>query len=245
MHCRAAGMLHRRRLTWTRLGRYIWLHRLLAAVHVYPVTERILRKRPLHRRLRPSGVAYRITSLDQLGIEAEMFVEETYLPALQGGSIETVIDLGCNAGWFALWLANADPGRSHVGLLVDAHPRMVSEARWHLAHNSLLDCTVVHGAVGLPLTEAVTTFHLHPSSSASSVLTYKPGKQLPVKGAIVDVTVPAISVGSTWRRMFDDRRVDLLKIDIEGLELELLVHEGVFLQKRVGGVVMGWHKWFV
>lgn len=226
-----------------RLGRHRWLHRLVALLHIYPLAEVFLRRFPLQRRLEPNGLVYRLTSLDQLSIEYGMFTAQEYARALGDQSVETFIDLGCNAGWFALWLSARGRDRRCIGLLVDAHPRMVAEAAWHLKQNGLANCVVVHGAVGVRPGKSWTTFHVHPSSVASSVLPYQPGKQHPVKGRITDVTVPAVSVGSEWNGRFGNMAVDLLKVDIEGKELDFVAYESGFLQKRVTRVVVEWHKW--
>jgi FkbM family methyltransferase len=227
-----------------RIGNHRWLHNVAAALHVYPIAGAWLRRFPLQRRLKPSGTVYRITSLDELTTEFELFIEESYSPAIDGRPIETFIDLGCNAGWFALWLA-ARGESPKIGLLIDAHPRMVAEAAWHLRKNGLSRYVLIHGAVGLPPGQALTTFHVHPTSSASSVLPYQPDKQLPVKGRIADVEVPAVSVASEWNRHFGDVAVDLLKVDIEGTELDLMTYESDFIRERVRRIVVEWHKWCV
>jgi FkbM family methyltransferase len=121
---------------------------------------------------------------------------------------------------------------------------MATEAAWHMKRNGL-SCAVVHGAVGLPPGESSTTFHVHPSSSASSVLAYQEGKQHPVKGRITQVTVPAISVASEWKSRFGDTAVDLLKLDVEGKELDFVTYEGAFLERHVRALIVEWHKWSV
>src|SRR5712692_2094473 len=228
-----------------RLGRHRSLHTLVAVLQVVPIVDMVFGHLPCRRRLRRAGYVYRVTSLDQLSLESGLFKREEYGPAINGHRVATFIDLGCNAGWFTLWLVdrNADP--SMRGLLVDAHPRMVAEAIWHVKQNRLANCFVVHGAVGLPVGQSSTTFHLHPSASASSVLPYQPGKQLPAKGRIVEVDVPAVSVSTEWSSRFGDSSVDLLKIDIEGKELDFVVNEARFLQQRVKRIVIEWHKWCV
>lgn len=228
-----------------RLGRHRWLHRLVAAIRIVPVADLVLRRFPLERRFKPTAIVYRVTSLDQFSIATGLFMRDEYGPVLDGQPVETIIDLGCNAGWFTLWLSARKPGSRLSGLLIDANPRMVAEAEWHLRRNGLRDCFVVHGAVGLPPGQSFTTFHIHPSSAASSVLEYQPEKQLPVKGKITDVTVPAISVAVEWRRQFGDSAVDLMKVDIEGKELDLAVSEASFLHQHVRRVAIEWHKWCV
>jgi hypothetical protein len=72
-----------------------------------------------------------------------------------------------------------------------------------------------------------------------------PGKQLPVKGKIMDVLVPTVSVASEWEERFGDATVDLMKVDIEGKELDFVTYESEFLQQRVRSIVVECHKWCV
>jgi FkbM family methyltransferase len=227
------------------LGSHRSLHTLVALLHVVTIADVVLGRFPLRRRLKRAGYVYRVTSFDQLSLESGLFKREEYAPAINGHSVATFIDLGCNAGWFTLWLTDRNADLRMRGLLIDAHPRMVAEAIWHVKQNRLTNCFVVHGAVGLPPGQASTTFHLHPSTSASSVLPYQPGRQLPAKGKIIDVNVPAISVSSEWEARFGGSSVDLLKVDIEGKELDFVVNEAAFLQQRVKRIVVEWHKWCV
>jgi FkbM family methyltransferase len=104
---------------------------------------------------------------------------------------------------------------------------------------------VVFGAVGLPPDTPTAVFHVLPSASQSSLLEHNSDIQLPVKGHITDVTVPAVSIGSEWRTHFDDTPVDLLKLDIEGNELDFIRYEGKFLTERVRAILLEWHKWHV
>jgi FkbM family methyltransferase len=187
-------------------------------------------------------MAYRVTSLDQLSLEHEVFVHESYSPAVVDYAVGSFIDLGCNAGWFALWLSTVQPNPQRVGLLIDAHPRMVAEATWHMYRNGLSRCTVMHGAVGLPPNVGSAVFHLHPSIAASSLLSAKPRDQLPVKGRVEDLVVPSIFVQQEWNRLFGSADVDLMKIDIEGTELDFVRHEGQFLWDRVRRLIVEWHK---
>lgn len=225
-----------------QLGRFRWLHHAVAALRIYPMAGFVLRRFPLQRRLRPSGVVYRVTSLDQLSLEHELFVHQTYAPAVVDYTIGSFVDLGCNAGWFALWLSTVQPNPQRSGLLIDAHPNMVAEASWHLNRNGLSHYVVTHGAVGLPADVSSATFYLHPSTSASSLLPAKPQTQLPVKGKVADVIVPAISVQDEWNRLFGTTGIDLMKIDIEGAELDLVQREGAFLRDRVERLIVEWHK---
>jgi FkbM family methyltransferase len=219
------------------------VHHAVAALSIYRWTGPLLARFPVYRRLRPSGLVYRITSLDQFGIADEMFAQRTYAAVLAEPPIDTFIDLGCNAGWFALWLEAEMPNPERSGLLVDANQFIVAEAEWHVMRNRLEHEQVVYGAAGLPPDAASAVFHILPSASQSSLLEYEEGKQLPVKGRIKDVTVPAISVRREWQARCGERTVDLMKIDIEGNELDLIRYEGEFLQAKVRTILLEWHKW--
>lgn len=201
-----------------------------------------MRHFPLYRKLKPEGLTYRLTSLDQIGIADEMFGRGAYSSVLELGTVATFIDLGCNAGWFALYLANERPGVERRALLIDANPRLVDDARWHMDRNHLANHRVVFGAVGLPAGTQTAVFHVNPSASQSSLLAYETGKQLPVKGRIVDITVPAVSTAEEWRKACGGH-VDLLKLDIEGNELDFVRNEGEFLRNQVRAVLLEFHKW--
>jgi FkbM family methyltransferase len=122
---------------------------------------------------------------------------------------------------------------------------MVSEAAWHLNRNGLEQWVVRHGAVGLAPGEPQAKFHVYPSSAASSVLPFERGHQLPVKGKAIEISVPAVSVGDEWQKLFGDAPVDLLKVDVEGKELDFFNYEASFIQQRVRRIVLEWHKWTV
>lgn len=219
------------------------MHHAVAALSIYRWTGPLLARFPIQRRLRPSGLVYRISSLDQFGIADEMFVQRTYEAVLGEPPIDTFIDLGCNAGWFALWLEAEMPNSERIGLLVDANEFLVAEAEWLLKRNRLEHEQAVYGAVGLPPDSTSAVFHILPSASQSSLLEYDPGEQLPIKGRIKDVTVPAISVQREWQARCGERPVDLMKIDIEGNELDFIRYEGKFLRAKVRTILLEWHKW--
>jgi FkbM family methyltransferase len=130
-------------------------------------------------------------------------------------------------------------------LLIDADERMVAEARWHLSRNHLKHLEIVFGAVGLPAEMTSATFHLHASSAASTLLDYDAHTQPPVKGRIKTVTVPAVSIAHEWRLRFGETPVDLVKMNIEGAELDVIRHERDFFRDQVFAAIIQWHKWHV
>lgn len=213
-------------------------------MRIHPVADALLRRFPVRAAL-PNGLRCRITALDQFSVKSGLFDSDEYAPALSGKRIASFIDLGCNAGWFTLWLSARIPDAGRVGLLIDAHPRMVEEAGWHMAVNRLDHYVVVHGAIGLPHEVRKTVFHTHQASSASTLLAHDRTRQLPLKGRVVDVIVPAVTVAGEWETKFGELPVDLMKCDIEGMELEFISSEGPFLSRSVRRIAVEWHKWRV
>ena len=154
----------------------------------------------------------------------------------------TVIDLGANAGWFEVWLAHETRSRAFDSLLVEADPRLVDEARWHLQVNRLAG-RVVHGAAGVGGGRRTVPFFISPSASQSSLREGDgSGLRLPPKGAPREVQVPVISVEEEWRRSYGENDVDLLKVDIEGAEADFFDIEGAFVARRVRRIVVEWDK---
>jgi hypothetical protein len=56
------------------------------------------------------------------------------------------------------------------------------------------------------------------------------------------ISVPALDIGRIWRERFGDLPCDLLKLDIEGSELQFLQLEAEFL-KGVKVMIAEWHSW--
>ena len=123
--------------------------------------------------------------------------------------------------------------------MVDANPDVVKEAQWHAEANSLSNVHVYHGLAGAEGTSA--DFYLYDSNicSASQPL----DAALPdLKGDWKRISVPALNIGKIWRERFGDLPCDLLKLDVEGSELQFVQLEAEFL-KRVKVMIAEWHSW--
>lgn len=198
---------------------------------------------PITRTLPASGVRLRIRSVAGLALAEEMISGHAYAGLANLGPLNTFIDLGCNVGWFPCMLREYGVCEAPVGLLVDADPNMVNEARWHMPANSIQgEC--IWGAVGATATpEGTATFHVNPANTSSSMTPFGPGHPYPVKGLVRTITVPAITISAEWQRRFSDRLVDVMKVDIEGAEFDFLKSEGPFLSRAVRHIVCEWHAW--
>jgi hypothetical protein len=56
--------------------------------------------------------------------------------------------------------------------------------------------------------------------------------------------MPCINLEQNWSKLFGDEPCDLLKIDIEGAEMNFFSNETNFLN-RVRVILIEWHKWKV
>jgi FkbM family methyltransferase len=218
------------------------LHHIIRALRVQDAVEGLLTVRPVVREL-PSGIRYRIRHLESFVVADEIFRREGYQRAFAGEAIETFVDLGCNVGYFPCYAAEVTARRDLIGLAIDANSEMVSETRWHAEANGLTRTAVRFGAVGFPADVEEVTFYLAKSNVASSA---QPNQNplVPQKGSLRPVKVPTIDLMRAWREHAGDRGIDLLKIDVEGCELDVIQTIGDVLE-ITRSLVIEWHKWVV
>lgn len=201
-----------------------------------------LRRFPVTRRLSGSGVIYRATQLESIPLADEMFEKgNLYDAALLPENYSTFADLGCNVGYFTCWLAHLAAGRKLRGLMLDANPSAVQEAQWHAQANQMPAVQAVNGIVGEGGSGQSAEFYLYESNICStSHLTQELRQEL--KGKWRKISVPCVNIESLWQKHFGDARCHLLKIDIEGSEMNFLRTEPAFLS-RVDSILIEWHTW--
>ena len=151
--------------------------------------------------------------------------------------VERFVDLGCNVGYFACWLAELAGARPIKGLMVDANPAVVEEAGWHARANRWNEVFIVHGIAGKRSESGQAHFYLYWSNYCSAT-TRNPSLSGPWKRT----SVPCLDVGELWRQKFGSARCQLLKVDIEGSELDFFQLEQPFLS-LVDAILLEWHKW--
>jgi FkbM family methyltransferase len=198
---------------------------------------------PLVERLPESGVIYRATRLESIPLAVEMFEKNLYDASLLPGNFSTFIDLGCNVGYFTCWLGHLARGQHLRGLMVDANPEAVKDAQWHATANRWNDVTGLNGVVGAPQGQKATDFYVYESNICSTT-SVKDLEAMGLKGKWTKISVPSLQVGPAWRERFGDVRCNLLKIDVEGAELDFLGLEQDFLN-QVDSILVEWHKWRV
>jgi len=218
-----------------------WVHHAVHWLGMYALANQLLRIVPVTRTLPGSGCRIRIRSVAGLALAEEMLRGGAYAGLRHLGPLTTFIDLGCNVGWFPCMLREYGIAAAPIGLLVDADPEMVAEARWHMSANGIQgEC--LWAAVGATDASAAgtTPFHINPANTSSSMTPFGADHPYPVKQTIA---VPAVAVADAWRQRFAARQVDVIKIDVEGAEFDFLRAEGPFLAEAARHIICEWHAW--
>jgi FkbM family methyltransferase len=228
----------------TRLSRSALARRLVRALRLHRLGNAWLRRFPTVRRLPGSGVVYRATRLESIPLAVEMFEKGSlYDAALLPKEFTTFADLGCNVGYFTCWLMHLARGRKLKGLMLDANPDAVKEAQWHAQANAMPDVFGIHGIGGEGAPGSFAEFYLYESNICST--SHLPDvERMALKGKWEKIRVPCVSIEEHWRRHFGGQRCHVLKIDIEGSELNFLKAESSFLI-LCDAVLVEWHKWTV
>ena len=196
---------------------------------------------PVIKILPKSGIRYRARRIESLGLSVEMFDRnELYSISDIFPSIHSFADLGCNVGYFTCWLCDRTNNRQMKGLMIDANSEAIEDAQWHIEANNLLNVYAVHGLLGAKK-EGYDDFFLH-ASNVCSTSTPPLDASLNKTSTWKCVQVPYIGVEQIWRLRFNDLPCDLLKVDIEGSEMDFFRSESQFL-KRTKAILCEWHKW--
>jgi FkbM family methyltransferase len=222
-----------------RLSDFRLLRKAARFLRLYKVANLYLRFFPIVKRL-PGGVAYRARWVESVLLSRQMLESGTLYPRSKlPTNVERFVDLGCNVGYFACWLAELSEARALKGLMVDANLAAVKEAEWHARANHWQGVFVAHGIAGERSASGEADFYLYWSNYCSST-TRNPSLRGPWK----HTRVPCVDVGELWRQKFGSARCDFLKVDIEGSELDFFRIEGQFLD-QVDAILLEWHKWRV
>jgi FkbM family methyltransferase len=226
-----------------RLSRSASARDLARVLRLTKVGNAWLRRFPLVRRLSGSSVIYRATRLESIPLAVEMFERNLYDASLLPANFSTFADLGCNVGYFTCWLAHLAKGRPIKGLMIDANPDAVKEAEWHARANAWSNVYVLNGIVGEQSPTGSVDFYLY-ESNICSTSSLEQMQQLGLKGEWTKIQVPCLTLAGEWKKRFAAERCHLLKIDIEGSELNFLRDESAFLE-QVDSVLIEWHAWRV
>jgi FkbM family methyltransferase len=215
------------------------LRKVARVLRLYKVANLYLRFFPVVKKL-PGGTTYRARWVESILLSRQMLESGAMYPrAKLPANVERFVDLGCNVGYFTCWLAELSRGRPLQGLMIDANKQAVEEAAWHARANHWNEVVAVHGIAGERSASGQADFYLYWSNYCSST-TRNPSLHGPWKRT----QVPCVDVGELWRQKFGDARCQLLKVDIEGSEMDFFRVEQPFL-RQVDAILLEWHKWRV
>lgn len=232
----------RKLISW--LSQSAALRRIIQVLRVHRLANWWLGVLPWTKKLPGSNVIYRATRIESIPLAQEMFDKGVLYDAqLLPGGFTTFADLGCNVGYFTCWLAHLADGRTLKGLMLDANPHAVKEAQWHAQANGMPEVFGIHGIAGEGKPGDHAEFFLYESNICSTSHLPDTGK-MALKGKWEKIHVPAVSIEQNWKFHFGDARCNILKVDIEGSELNFLKAETAFLS-RCDSLLVEWHKWKV
>jgi FkbM family methyltransferase len=175
-------------------------------------------------RIRLAGRTFPVALRCRTDLEVlhEIAIDDEY-GAADPVQAETIVDCGAHIGLGTLRLLAGHPGARIIA--VEADPRLADRLRANVAG---LPVTVVQAAVGAEDGRR-TFFRGERASWANSVTRVSADQE--------EVTVPSVTLDSLLRSA-GIKRVDLLKLDIEGAEWELLA-DGV--PAGVGALIAEFH----
>jgi len=182
---------------------------------------------------------YPVASLEAWLVEKEIFKSGIYDGVFDLSGVETFADLGCNRGFFSVWLAEKS-GLKPKGILVEANPALIPQVERLLQQNRFDGVTVLHGAAGAGMGGGEVEILVPPTDVGAGL---KKATEKSLAGDKCElVRVPALKVGDAWRTRFPHgERCGILKIDIEGAEEAFFEDEQDFL-KTVDRLVVEVHE---
>lgn len=176
-----------------------------------PLAETLFRTRWASYDLnsRASRVTIRTNSSDRMVFD-QIFATGEYAPIVGLSRVERILDLGGNCGISALWFLEQFPDATLC--VVEPDPRNIVALRRNLMPYQSR-CTIVEGAVWSEDTKLSLRFGTDPANEWATAVEASGGSE--------ERNVEAYSIHSLLKR-WGARGVDILKMDIEGAEMQVL-----------------------
>jgi FkbM family methyltransferase len=226
-----------------KLASFPTIRNMVIMLRLHVLANWWLRRFPVVKTLPGTDIRYRARRLDSLSLSVVMFDRAALYPTSElPANIRTFADLGCNVGYFTCWLCQQVKGKELRGLMVDANSEVIDDARWHVETNGWREIHVLQGFVGTSSPEQEVEFFVNASTVFSTAV--PPEQTKDTKSSWRRVTVPCVCIEQNWQNNFGDAPCDLLKLDIEGSEMDFFRNETGFL-RRVQTILIEWHKWRV
>ena len=147
-----------------------------------------------------------------------------------------VIDIGANCGYFAIYMASRYPGCQLVCFEPEATNRTLAQV--NLALNGVN--ATLHPEAVLADNSPTVTFYLSQDPRLHTTVALEQAGQHGISSDRYNgskVTVPAVEINEVIAGITTRSRIDLLKVDVEGIDLDLLMAIDDQLLKRVDCIV--------
>jgi FkbM family methyltransferase len=153
---------------------------------------------------------------------AEVFLNGDYCPPFTTPTIRSIVDLGGNVGYATVFLGRMFPEASID--VFEPHPAHVGALRENIVLNEMRQRVSVHPfAAGA----SCRSFYLTDADTCSSLVSNSGNGSIPVE--VID-----------WLAFAESRKIDMLKMDIEGAEYEILF-DPRFEKLRIPVICVEWH----
>jgi FkbM family methyltransferase len=160
----------------------------------------------------------------------ELYIEKVYAPYLEGKKDLVVVDAGSNVGLFTQYVAPyakkiyaIEPAREHLGVL----SHMV-------IYNKLTNVEIIPKALS-HMNKEMMFFHSKNRTMHS------------LNKRVDDTGESEVVQTTTMDKLFKDydiKHVDFMKLDVEGVEVDLVGSEGFEkVADKIDCMVVEWHQW--
>ena len=226
-----------------KLQRNKFINLFFKKLRINVLLDKILNFFPITKKL-PHDLHYKIRSVASLVAANEVFKTNVYRDFIKKIDVNSFLDLGCNVGFFPILLSELKLKNRFFGLMIDGNPAVLAEAEEHLKINYIQDVKILHGLVGFSSNEKEADFFINEFAHIASTATGKNNPDVPCAGKINKLKVKCLNIENEWVKHFGLMQIDLVKIDIEGMELEFFRNSPNLLA-RCKNLIFEWHKWQV
>jgi FkbM family methyltransferase len=182
---------------------------------------------------KPTGIFFNNFSTSYIPeILQELYRQRVYAPYIEQKKDQIILDIGANVGLFSFY---AYPFASKI-YAVEPAQEHVDVANYMLKHNNMDDKVSVH-RLAISNTEGDLTLNHNTNVTMFSLSELVADKSLPTE------TVRAVTL-NTFLEENNIEHVDFAKIDIEGIESEVICGKGFEeASKKIDSLVVEWHSW--